>query len=151
MKKFISIIFIFTCSWLYAEHIDSMTIKKVIDIGSGYDVPESIVKALMHEESNCDPTAISKLSKDGFVSIGLFQIYTAPENLNYLLWKYWKHKRQFCITDPLDNAEVALHYLSDLHKYYKNWYKALLFYNHGNIETAEESTKAYARRIINAK
>jgi hypothetical protein len=32
-----------------------------------------------------------------------------------------------------------------------SWYKALLFYNHGNIFTASEKTKAYARRIINAK
>lgn len=121
---------------------------RIYKIGDKEGVPRSIVRALMYEESRGKENAESK-KVDGYKSRGLFQIYEEPENLNWLLWKFWDGT-EFDINDAYDNATVALRYLSWLHDWQGTWYKALLFYNHGDIETASEKTKAYAKRIINA-
>jgi hypothetical protein len=152
MKKYLFVIFMLCCAGIYARTITPAEKVRVLAIGRRYGVPESVVKQLAHEESKWDCDAKSYVTWEGYYSAGLFQIYTRPDNLNYLIWKYWKHDPKcFDIKNPEHNAEIALHYLSDLHKFYGNWYEALLFYNHGDISTAGEETKAYALRIINAK
>lgn len=126
--------------------------SRIYAIGDKAGVPRSVVRALMHEESKGKEDAISKDKVDGYHSKGLFQIYEKPKNLNWLLWKFWdKPVSKFDIYDAYDNATVALSYLSWLHDWQGTWYKALLFYNHGDTETASERTKAYAKKIINAK
>ena len=135
---------------VWAETVNQKTLAEVIAIGETYKVPESVVKALMHEESGGDPKAQGRLV-NGYRAEGLFQIYTEPDNYKYLLWKYWKSDKKFDIFNPTDNAEVALHYLADLHKQFHSWYKALLFFNSGRVAGAPESSKEYALRIITAK
>ena len=152
MKKYLFVIFMLCTVAAYARQITHAELHDVIAIGRHYGVPESVTRQLMHEESRGKVDAQSDVTYEGYYSAGLFQIYTKPDNYNYLLWKYWKSSAgEFDINNPYHNATVALHYLSDLHIQYGSWYKALLFYNHGDILTASERTKAYARRIINAK
>ena len=152
MKKYLFVIFMLCSAVAWARQITKSELREVLDIGKRYGVPESITRQLMHEESRGNVDAQSYVTFEGYYSAGLFQIYTKPDNYNYLLWKYWpSSEEEFDINDPIDNATVALHYLSDLHKQYKSWYRALLFYNHGDIATASERTKAYAKRIVNAK
>jgi soluble lytic murein transglycosylase-like protein len=152
MKKYLYVIFLLCTAGLYARQITTSELHEVIAIGKSYGVPESITRQLMYEESRGKVDAQSYVTYEGYYSAVLFQIYTQPDNYNYLLRKYWKYKEiDFDINNPCHNATIALHYLSDLHKRFGIWYDALLFYNHGDITTASEQTKAYARRIINAK
>src|SRR5574344_1899517 len=135
MKKFLIIFFVLIPSFAHSRIIDQNTKDKIYLIGTHYGVPVSITDRLMYEESRYWDDAQSPIV-DGYVSRGLFQIYTKPENLNYLLNSYWKENRQFDIYNAIDNATLALAYLAGLHRQYKTWYRALLFYNHGGIETA---------------
>lgn len=146
VKKFICVLLV-SCSFLYAYDM-----SRIYAIGDKAGVPRSVVRALMHEESNGNEFAVSHDAVNGYHSRGLFQIYEEPENINWLLWKFWnKPVSEFNIYNAYDNATVALQYLSWLHDWQGSWYKALLFYNHGDIATASSHTKAYAHRIINAK
>lgn len=135
----------------FGAPIDSKTREKVYQIGLLHGVPVSITKQLMYEESRGDPKAVSHATSEGYVSRGLFQIYTRPDYLAWILWKFWKSEKAFDIEDPIDNATVALAYLSSLHDRFGNWYEALLFYNHGDVKGCSRETKLYARRIINAE
>jgi soluble lytic murein transglycosylase-like protein len=123
--------------------------QKVYEIGRQNGVPISIVRALMAEESGGFVDAVSHMTVEGYVSRGLFQLYTRPDYLAWLLSKYWPNGA-FDIEDPIDNATVALAYLSALHKRFGNWYQALVYYNHGDVVHYPELTRAYAKRIINA-
>ena len=105
----------------------------------------------MYEESRGELNAVSQQTSEGYVSKGLFQIYTKPDDLEWILWKFWKSDKPFDIEDPIDNAMVALAYLSSLHERFGNWYQACIYYNHGSIYGYSEQTRAYARRIVNAK
>jgi hypothetical protein len=135
---------------IYAKVISADMKKEVYRIGLKYGVPVSVTDRLMYEESKYNDHAESDYTPEGYNSKGLFQLYTKPENIDYLVWKYWNKKETFDIYNYIHNSTVALQYLSALHKFYDSWYEALLFYNHGDIKTASEGTKAYARRIINA-
>jgi hypothetical protein len=135
---------------IHAAPIDDETREKVYKIGLENGVPVSVTRQLMHEESRGDAKAVSPLTSAGYSSKGLFQIYTKPDQLAWILWKFWKSEKVFDIENPIDNATVALAYLSSLHDRFGNWYEALLFYNHGNVIGCSKATKAYAIRIINA-
>jgi len=105
----------------------------------------------MYEESRGELNAVSQQTSEGYVSKGLFQIYTKPDDLAWILWKFWKSDEPFDIENPIDNATVALAYLSSLHDRFGNWYEACLYFNHGDVKGCSEQTRAYARRIVNAK
>jgi hypothetical protein len=134
---------LFLCSACHAYDMG-----KIYTIGDDAGVPRSVVRALMHEESGGKEDAKS-WKVNGYCSRGLFQIYEKPENLNWLLGKFWdKPKQEFNIDNAYDNATVALHYLSWLHRWKGSWYEALI-YNCGSHRN--EKSCAYARRIINAR
>jgi hypothetical protein len=124
--------------------------QAVYEIGAEHGVPLSIVRALMKEESGGYVDAVSHKTAEGYVSRGLFQLYDKPGNIEWLLWKFWRGG-DFNINNPVDNALVAMPYLASLHKRFGNWYQALVYYNHGNVAHYPEGTRAYAKRIINAK
>jgi soluble lytic murein transglycosylase-like protein len=86
----------------------------------------------------------------GYHSRGLFQIWEEPGNLAYLIEHHWpNHLGAFDIEDPIDNAILAMSYLSALHDRFGNWYEALVFYNSGRLlKDAPKESKDYARRII---
>jgi soluble lytic murein transglycosylase-like protein len=124
---------------------------KVYAIGKANGVPLSVVRQLMYEESRGNVLAVSDMTPEGFYSRGLFQIYTKPGNVEWLLWKFWtKSDGEFDIDDPIANATLALRYLSWLHKRFGNWYQACVYYNHGSVKGYSEGTRTYALRIINA-
>lgn len=131
-------------------HITPSQLKKVYEIGAQAGVPRSIITQLMAEESQGYVDAVSHETAEGFVSRGLFQLYDKPGNLEWLLARFWPGG-VFNINDPVDNATVALAYLASLHNRFGNWYQALVYYNHGDVAHYPESTRAYAKRIINAK
>ena len=152
MKKICVFIILILLSYIniYAKVIDNKTKLTIYEIGLSKGIPVSITDKLMYEESRYNDHAESKYTNEGYNSKGLFQIYTKPDNLNDLIDKFWTGDENFDIYNPIHNATVALGYLAALYKQYGNWYDALLFYNHGDIKTASEDTKAYALRIINA-
>ena len=152
MKKvciFIILISLF-CINAYTKVIDNRTKHIIYEIGLSKGVPKSITDRLMYEESKYDDHAESEYTKEGYNSKGLFQIYTRPDNLEYIVSKFWTGNEKFDIYNPVHNATAALGYLSALHRQYGSWYEALLFYNHGSIKTASEDTRLYAHRIVNA-
>lgn len=144
---FLLLFFSLPCSSL--TKITAAQEKKVYEIGARNGVPASIIRALMAEESGGYVDAVSHETADGYVSRGLFQLYTRSDYLAWLLDQFWTG-REFDIEDPIDNATVALAYLSSLHKRFGNWYQALVYYNHGDVAHYPESTRNYAKRIINA-
>lgn len=150
-KKLTSIIlilvFFYPCAAL--TKITEADLQAVYNIGERYGVPLSIVRALIKEESQGYVDAVSHKTAEGYYSRGLFQLYDKPGNIEWLLSKYW-HGEEFNINNPIDNAFVAMPYLAYLHKRFGNWYQALVYYNHGDVKHYPESTRAYARRIVNA-
>lgn len=153
-RKLIRIIllsfFLYPCAALTMITDDDR--QAVYEIAEEHGVPLSIVRALMKEESGGYVDAVSHKTAEGYRSRGLFQIYERPDNLGQLLHDHWKHPvSEFDIYDPIDNATVALAYLSSLHARFGNWYQALVFYNHGDVAHYPEGTRAYAKRIINAE
>ena len=151
-KLVIVIAFIFISFNSYSEIISQRMKDQVCEIGASYGVPKSVVLQLMAEESGGDCRAVSHKTDEGYRSLGLFQLYNKPGNIEWLLDKFWKcRKIDFDVYDPLDNAGVALPYLASLHDRFGNWYHACVYFNHGSIYGASVETKAYARRIINAK
>ncbi len=148
------------CASAYAAPIDRATLINVLDIGYRYGVPESVTYRLQIEESGDprtggwgDPEARSRYKSKGYHSRGLFQLYEEPVHLKYLLDNYYpSDPDRFRITDPIHNAFVALPYLAALHDRFGNWYEALVYYNCGKLlKDAPAESKAYARRIVNAR
>lgn len=129
--------------------ITNAELRVVYAIGERKGVPASIVRALMDEESGGYVDAVSHKTAEGYISRGLFQLYTRPDYLSWLLDRFWTGG-EFDINDPIDNATVALAYLSALHTRFGNWYQALIYYNFGDIKNYPQSTRNYAKRIINA-
>ncbi len=147
--------FILCAACSQACAVEGAVRDKVVQLGKEAGVPSTITLALMHEESNGNPRAKSR-EVGGYRSVGLFQLYTKPTNLNELLNKFWyaydeDEAAEFDIYNPEHNAKVALRYLAALHRQFGGWYEALCFYNHGDTEHVPEGTKAYALRIVNSK
>ncbi len=114
-------------------------------------VPRSVAKQQQIEESGGDPLAVSHESVRGFHSVGLYQLYTEPSNIVYLMSNYWTvADGHFDILDPIDNATVAFRYLADLHARLGTWYAALCWYNAGRVKGVSKETRAYAKRIVEA-
>lgn len=150
MKKIFLILFLVSSS-LFAECITNETMNTIMEISDRYEVSRSVTREVIHEESRGDPKARSHVTKEGYQSGGLFQLYMKPENLNWLLSMFWAEEKEFDIDNPIDNSTVAIKYLKWLHNWLGIWYNALIFYNSGKKECdASEETKEYARRIINA-
>lgn len=147
-------------STLYAKSIDDATFAQVMLIADREGVPRSVAARLMFEESG-DPKTGSRGDplaegdeKTGWKSKGLYQIHTRPANLEELVRKDWPYKREeFDIFDPLDNATLAMRYLSRKHRDLGTWYRAVCYYNSGEVDSRKipTRTKRYARRIIEAR
>lgn len=83
--------------------------KVIYKIGDRNGVPRSVVTQLGNEESGWYADAVSHKTPEGYDSRGVFQLYTKPGNIDWLLWKFWKgDPATFDIFDPVDNATLAL-------------------------------------------
>lgn len=151
LRKLLLPLLLFVAFFAWGQTIDAETEQWVINYGLSKGIPASVTRQLMIEESDRIPTAVSKLTIEGYSSRGLFQLYDRPSNIEWLLDTYWHRKYSFDIYDPRDNAEVALTYLAALHRRFGTWYLALCYYNHGDVKTIPDETDAYALRIINAR
>ena len=158
-RRILFIAALFAASLVQAEPISRATLLCVLGIARGYNVPESVAYQQQIEESGDrhtgqwgDAKAKSRVKSRGYHSRGLFQIWEEPEHLAYLIQEYWPAGLgTFDIEDPIDNATLAMSYLSALHDRFGNWYEALVFYNSGRLlKDAPKESKDYARRIINA-
>jgi hypothetical protein len=150
-----------TASPLIAEPISHEVRAQVLQVADKAGVPRSIADRLQIEESG-DPTttgpaswgdalAVGAITKSGYRSLGLVQLYTEPKNLTWLIAHYWTpfHPSEiFDIFNPLHNAEVGLRYLAALHRRLLTWERALWYYNCGRVTDVPESTRQYAARIV---
>jgi hypothetical protein len=159
-RRILFIAALFAASFVQAAPISRATLLCVLGIARGYHVPESVAYWQQIEESGDRHTgtwgksdARSNVASRGFYSRGLFQIWEEPGHLAYLIREYWPAELgTFDIEDPIDNATLAMSYLSALHLRFGNWYEALVYYNSGRLlKDAPQESKDYARRIINAK
>lgn len=153
MKKVYVIILLSLSLSCYAKPVILITESQRLEvyaIAKAQGVPLSIARQLMVEESQGYADAVSHKTAEGFYSRGLFQLYDKPGNLEWLLSRFWTGGK-FDIYDPIDNATVAMAYLASLHKRFDNWYLACVYYNHGDVKHYPESTRAYAKRIVNAR
>lgn len=165
MKKILFIIIILgflKLPFLISEIISHETLVQIMGIADVYKVPRSVVYQLIWEESRFNPNAINKNEPKGYPSIGLTQIYTEPENYNYLIdmfWKGYNEKEVFNPKNPIHSAKLGIRYLAYLHKKLGTWYRAACGYNagignvlSGNVDSLPKyaRTRAYAMRIISA-
>jgi hypothetical protein len=147
-----------SCAPLAAAPISQETREMILVLADVFGVPRSVANQMHINETGDWKTGewgradAVRVEWTGWTSEGLMQLYTRPDNISWLLAMFWDHDpKTFDILDPIDNSIVALRYMRHLHDWLKNWYKAALFYNSGKLSGHSENTKAYARRIINAK
>jgi hypothetical protein len=170
MKRIIAPILLFIASTLSAEPIDDSTFRDVMHIADREGVPRSVAYWLQVEESGNrftgergDASAINKNEPGGWPSVGLYQPYMKPENIEWLLAVYWYGRGEMEIFDPLNpihSAKLGLRYIADLHNLLGTWYRAACAYNAGKSKVLSgevftlpryAKTRAYAFRIINAR
>ena len=171
MKRILFALLFFTFyAFAYAVHIDDATLIAVMEIADDEGVPRSVAYQLQVEESGDrhtgtrgDAGAVNNNEPEGWPSKGLYQLYMKPENINYLLVLYWYGRGETETFDPLNpihSAKVGLRYLADLHRQLGTWYRAACAYNAGKSrvlsgvverEARYARTRAYARRIVNAR
>ena len=99
-----------------------------------YKVPLSIAKSLVYQESRWNPRAVSSCQASGLCQImpSTWVAYTDKED----------------IFNPTSNAEVGMHYLSDLYyKKHKNWQVALGIYNAGSNYRCREA-RMYVAEVL---
>jgi hypothetical protein len=128
-------------------------IMRVADIEG---VPRSVANWTQVEESGNyltgawgDASAINRDEPGGWPSVGLFQIYLKPDNINELLAKYWYafgETEAFNPMDPIHSAKLGLRYLVALHRQYGTWLAASAHYNGGS-----KYSWIRAKRICDAK
>lgn len=152
MKKLLFVIVLSMTAVCFARQITADELAIVYRIADYHGVPRAVVNQQIKEESGGDTNAVSHMTAEGYTSQGLFQLYTRPDNLEYLLFLFWKQPRdEFDIFDPVDNAMVAIAYMEWLHSRFGNWFQACLYYNAGTVKNVPQHTRDYARRIVNAK
>lgn len=163
MKKFLlffSLLGILNISFLISETIGKETLVEIMEIADTHKVPRSVVFQLIYEESRFNPNAVNKNEPGGFPSIGLVQIYTKPENYNYLIDMFWiefNEMEDFDSFNPIHSAKIGIRYLAYLHTKLDTWYRAVCAYNAGisKVLSGEvfllhkyKRTRNYARRIV---
>lgn len=145
---------------IIAEPISLATWRAVMAEATRQGVPLSIANRMQIEESGDPRTggwgnalAVGPATAEGYRALGLYQIYDKPSNIEYLVRKYWTpyHAAMpFDVFNPLHNAELAMRYLSALHRRLGTWYAALCYYQSGLTEGWSDKTRGYARRIVEA-
>lgn len=106
----------------------------VIEQARRYGVPITIATSLVTQESQWRPRVVSKAQAAGLCQIlpSTWVAYTDSNNI-------------FC---PTENAKVAMHYLSDLHKKYKRWDYALGHYNAGGYNKECKEARLYVASVL---
>lgn len=100
-----------------------------------YSIPIEIAKALVEQESNYNPNAISKCQ-----AIGLCQIMPST----FIAFSD-KGMNPF---DPEDNVEVGMRYLYTLYSKHPNWNNCLAIYNGGYRYNKSKQAQLYVCQVI---
>lgn len=136
MKKTLSIIGILLAAALIAtlwERIDDSLLKRfnpqkyaetVTKYSEEYDVPESVIYAVIKVESNFVPDAVSPRG-----AVGLMQI--TPDTFDWLCSKTGEEANASFLYDPDTNIRYGTYFLSLLHNEYKAWDTVYAAYNAG--------------------
>ncbi len=90
-----------------------------------YEVPEALVYAVIHTESNFNPNARSHAG-----AIGLMQL--VPDTLDWLSRLLDEEAPTGEITDPETNIKYGTYYLRHLYDRFGSWDTALAAYNAGH-------------------
>ena len=94
-----------------------------------YEVPEAMVYAVIHVESDFDPNAQSHAG-----AYGLMQLI--PDTLDWLSRLLDEDAPTGEITDPETNIKYGTYYLRHLYRRFGNWDTALAAYNAGHGRVA---------------
>lgn len=124
-------------TWVrYPLPLDDTLQKYIQGLCREYELPASVVFAVINEESGCDPDAKGDMVDGYYQSFGLMQIW-ASEHVDRC-----KELHAYNLLDPYANVRVGINYLAELVDYFDGDYeKALAFYN--NDETGD-----YAYKIL---
>jgi hypothetical protein len=145
----------------YCQHHSTMSPAECVSVGSAimkssklYNIPPSLILAIIQKESHFNPTAVSSVG-----AIGLMQVLPATA-LPYLRASHTQYTSiQEALMDPVTNLRVATAYLADLHAGMApddGFRYSLTAYNYGERKTREYLAKipvepvswAYATSIM---
>ena len=136
MKKTFTILGILVVAALVAtlwERVDDAFLRKtypqkyaesVEKYAAEYDVPESVVYAVIKTESGFTPDAVSLKG-----AIGLMQI--TPDTFDWLCSKTGDEANALLLYEPDTNIRYGTYFLSLLHNEYKAWDTVYAAYNAG--------------------
>lgn len=136
MKKTFTILGILVVAALVAtlwERVDDAFLRKtypqkyaesVEKYAAEYDVPESVVYAVIKTESGFTPDAVSSKG-----AIGLMQI--TPDTFDWLCSKTGDEANALLLYEPDTNIRYGTYFLSLLHNEYKAWDTVYAAYNAG--------------------
>lgn len=136
MKKTFTILGILVVAALVAtlwERVDDAFLRKtypqkyaesVEKYAAEYDVPESVVYAVIKTESGFTPDAVSLKG-----AIGLMQI--TPDTFDWLCSKTGDEANSLLLYEPDTNIRYGTYFLSLLHNEYKAWDTVYAAYNAG--------------------
>lgn len=136
MKKTFTILGILVVAALVAtlwERVDDAFLRKthpqkyaesVEKYAAEYDVPESVVYAVIKTESGFTPDAVSLKG-----AIGLMQI--TPDTFDWLCSKTGGEENALLLYEPDTNIRYGTYFLSLLHNEYKAWDTVYAAYNAG--------------------
>lgn len=90
-----------------------------------FDVPEALVYAVIHTESNFDASAVSSAGANGLMQL-------IPETMTWLSKKLGEKEPTGHILDPETNIKYGTCYLRYLYDKFGDWNTALAAYNAGH-------------------
>jgi soluble lytic murein transglycosylase len=92
---------------------------------SEFSVPEALVYAVIHTESNFDANAVSSAGANGLMQL-------IPETMTWLSKKLGEKEPTGDILDPETNIKYGTCYLQYLYEKFGDWNTALAAYNAGH-------------------
>ena len=109
------------------DQIDEKVLAKITACADAYDIPITLLMALIEVESNFNPRAVNKHNGDGSRDYGLMQLNSDT---------FAEYSRDELL-DVDNNLLLGCSYLRGLYDKYGNWYMAVYRYN-GRGERAVE-------------
>ena len=144
---------------LYRQQVIPLAYKDTVEqYSSEYQIPPSVIYAIMKCESDFEPQAVSHAG-----AIGLMQIM--PDTFTWLNRRLGSPYAEEQIADPEANIHVGAYYLSWLYEQFEDWELVYAAYNaghnrvkrwknegtlyssDGNLQIPIRETKKYVERV----
>ncbi len=117
-----------------------LTIRQAMDITDTViqqnKVPAEVVFAIMRQESELAPQAVSQKGARGLMQV-------MP-----ITWKRYSHSRVRNVMDPVQNVRVGIHYLSDLFDQFGDWKAVFRAYYAGPQNYNNRNYDWYANAVM---